>query len=161
MALDRTYFNTLTDGVAGTPVDKAMIDAIYDDVDAALALIPPVGTPTNWTVIDGSGAALTITNNTQAKAIKIGQLVIAFLDINYPATANGSNAVLGGLPYTAHATAYGAFVFSRMSESTLKQGQISPSGTTITLYDQTGSNVTNATMSGDLIKGMAVYLASS
>lgn len=42
MALDRTYFNSLVDDTGagdGTPVDKAMIDAIYDDVDAALAVV--------------------------------------------------------------------------------------------------------------------------
>lgn len=46
MALDRTYFNTLTDETSpglGTPVDKAMIDAIYDDVDAILGAIDDEG----------------------------------------------------------------------------------------------------------------------
>ena len=46
MALSRTYYNTLVDdtGVGdGTPVDKAMIDAIYDDVDNVLDAIDDNG----------------------------------------------------------------------------------------------------------------------
>jgi hypothetical protein len=74
MALSRTYFNTLVDETSpgsGTIIDKTMIDAIYDDIDAALAIVggaqvAAVSLATNQTttsssLVDVTSATLTMT----------------------------------------------------------------------------------------------------
>jgi len=63
MALDRTWYNALVDdngtNTTGTLVNKAFIDAIYDDVDAALANLVVSGTLSvgGSTATFGSGTA--------------------------------------------------------------------------------------------------------
>ena len=56
-----------------------------------------------WTPADGSGAGLSIANN-GSQYVKAGQLVIVSLDATYPVTADGSSAVISGLPFTNQAT---------------------------------------------------------
>ena len=50
-----------------------------------------------WTPVDGSGASLTFTNNTGIY-IRFGKLVWVSGRVDYPVTANGSAAVISGLP---------------------------------------------------------------
>lgn len=52
-----------------------------------------------FTPIDSSGASLTFSSAT-GEYLRIGNVVICDFSVTYPATANGSNAVIGGLPFT-------------------------------------------------------------
>jgi hypothetical protein len=56
-----------------------------------------------WTPADGSGAGLTFTS-VEAYYIKIGQSVTATARFTYPATADGTVNVIGGLPFTIQDT---------------------------------------------------------
>lgn len=110
MALSRTYFNTLvneTSPGSGTPIDITMIDAIYDDIDAALAALGNISasayhnttqsiTTATWTQLsfnsedfDNGGFHDTVTNN--------GRLTV-------PASQGGRYVIVGSAVIAAHAT---------------------------------------------------------
>ncbi len=111
-----------------------------------------------WTPTDGSGAGLTLTTSESAY-IKVGQLVVIQGYITYPTTADGSNAVIGGLPfvspYNANGgcavwTTYGALTVS--TEATFQH---------LLLWTPTGAHITNADMSGKNLSLMAFYRTSA
>jgi hypothetical protein len=74
-----------------TPASKysTIIDFINGGVEAD-----------TWTPSDVSGAGLVFTNVT-ATYTKIGRLVVMFLSLIFPATANAANVKIGGFPYAA------------------------------------------------------------
>lgn len=92
------------------------LNTIFDDIDAALgsgasgAALNPLSIKLGsgstlstyvkgtWTPTDQSGAGLTFTVN-HAVYIRIGDLVTVQAEITYPATADVSSAVIGGLPF--------------------------------------------------------------
>jgi hypothetical protein len=53
-----------------------------------------------WTPVDGSGAALSFTLEGTASYVKIGRVCTATCFVIYPSTANGTNASIGGFPFT-------------------------------------------------------------
>ena len=55
-----------------------------------------------WTPIDSSGASLTFAT-AGGLYTKIGRLVYWQMSVTYPVTADGSAAVIGGLPFSANA----------------------------------------------------------
>jgi hypothetical protein len=70
----------------------------------AQPLPPPSNTPapaytfgSSWKPTDSSGAGLTF-NNVAANFVVIGNFVFAYATLNYPSTADGNNAQIGGLP---------------------------------------------------------------
>jgi hypothetical protein len=78
MPLSRSYFNTLVDDTGsgnGTPVDKAMIDAIYDDIDAAL-------------VVNMSAETSTVYNGAVALTPKFAKIA---------ASSSGNNALVAAV----------------------------------------------------------------
>ena len=104
-----------------------------------------------WTPTDASGASLSLT---VARAIyrKIGSLVFLQAEIVYPVTANGSQAVLGGLPFAtvAHGQACGSQTVSGVA------------GASAIFTDDTGASEifnsqTNAQLSGKTIDISLVY----
>jgi len=63
-----------------------------------------------WTPTDASGAGLTLTID-NARYTKIGRQVIASAQIQYPATADTNNAIIGGLPFaTAASTSFAGVI---------------------------------------------------
>ena len=101
-----------------------------------------------WTPIDSSGAGLSLT--AAGSYTQIGDVVIAWCNITYPATANGSNAIIGGLPVSGGGnTKNGAnVVFSNVA--TLRYALMNgggSAGTTVNLYNSSGVAITNAAMS--------------
>lgn len=98
---------------------------------------------------DASGAALAFTVNGTATYIKIGQLVVIALDITYPATANGSNSLIGALPFTIlNSTNVGAAVgFTTVATGMNGNGVLNT--TTIEPRNPaSGTRYTNAQLSG-------------
>jgi len=96
-----------------------------------------------WTPIDSSGAGLSLT--AAGTYTRIGR--IALCQVVYPSTANGSNAIIGGLPFTAANSAQqvGGSV-SYTSVATLSRVLVNFNATTFTLYSATGGAITNVTM---------------
>lgn len=85
MPLSRSYFNTLVNETtpgSGTPVDIAMIDAIYDDVDAALAAIDTA------MVVHMSAETSTVYNGAVALTPKFAKIAAA---------SSGNNALVAAV----------------------------------------------------------------
>lgn len=101
---------------------------------------------------DGSGAGLVLTS-VAGSYVKIGRQVEIWLKATYPVTANGSNAVLGGLPFACSTddVSRGGLHRGATSESTFVGALMVAGGTTLDLRSATGANITNATMSTDFL----------
>lgn len=110
-----------------------------------------------WTPNDASGAGLSFTLNSTHRYVKIGILVTFFFDVEYPATANGSNAAVGGLPFTCSSTTFGLGVPGFTTSTTLIIGLINKSTTTMLLFALGAVAKTNAQMSTLRIVGTGVY----
>lgn len=118
-----------------------------------------------WTPTDGSGAGLSLTT-TNARYVKVGKLVTVMAGtITYPATASGSQAVIGGLPFTS--ASGGSWVsgayFSYTSGTLDVGGLVAANATTVSLYDKANSSTaTNAELTGAILYGMtATYTAAA
>lgn len=100
-----------------------------------------------WTPTDASGAGLSLTG-ASGTFIKIGGLVFVTGQCTYPATANASAMVLGGLPYTSGA-AYAALSIVACPVGFAAFAQVIPSSNTIAATRQfTGVGILNSEMSG-------------
>lgn len=110
-----------------------------------------------WTPADGSGASLTLANVAGAYT-KIGNMVFAYARFDYPATANGSNNTISGLPFTAGAGSRSQMGFiSYSTNSTARYAANNPSATTFAVYDSSGTALTNAQMASKVYLVMLCY----
>jgi hypothetical protein len=110
MAINRAPFNALVDddgsNTLGTPWNKAAIaGVILDPVDAAL-LAPIVA----WTPIDAGGGGIVFQPGTAAWYTRTGNLISFWGQVQYPATASGAEAKIGGLPVIVGYIHSGAFI---------------------------------------------------
>lgn len=106
-----------------------------------------------WTPVDASAGALTFTNNAGTYE-KIGRQFRASCFLTYPANADGSNALVGGLPFTvANANEARQGYISLCGEVTAFQ--LTPPGgtTTFNIRGAANANITNLTMSTDSFAG--------
>jgi hypothetical protein len=113
-----------------------------------------------WTPIDSSGAGL-VFSNVSGSYIKIGRLVQAWGRADYPATGSGSNAAIGGLPFTAAGAPNGAGFFSFHTIGSATNIQVNAGGTTLTLTDTSGTTKTNTNLSSKIMTFSLSYLASA
>jgi len=113
-----------------------------------------------WTPSDGSGAGLTL-SSTSAAYVKIGQQVTAWAEFTYPVTANGSSVRINGLPAPTHTTPTNggscALGFTDVGFIVTAQAV----GSSIFLYDTSGSNQINSAFSGKSFRLTCTYRASS
>lgn len=115
--------------------------------------------PTGWTPADGSGAALAFVG-VSANYVRLGNLVFAYFSLTYPATADGSNAVVSGLPIAVPAPAYATGPAAVSASGGAIAVILSPvaGGSTAAFFNHaTGAAVTNANLSGLTLRGMLVY----
>ena len=97
-----------------------------------------------WTPTDASGAGLTITDG-GCTYTKVGRLVTLVAKITYPSTVNGSNAQIGGFPFSSGAADIPCNI-GYSSISLALMSFLNGSGTAASFFTP-GANVTNATMS--------------
>ena len=115
----------------------------------------------NWVPIDASGAGLIFTGVTGYWQ-RIGKMVTCWCTLTFPATADASFALIGGLPFTianvAVMRASGIVTFSNNSGV----AYVYPvnNSTTFPLNAPDGSGVTNATASGSQFGFVITYLPS-
>jgi hypothetical protein len=110
-----------------------------------------------WTPTDGSGAglALTVANATYTR---IGRLVTANFAITYPATADVTNARIGGLPFASSSAGFSfPMAVSTCQTGICKSGLVDTSATTFLLLDTTATPLTNVQMSGLFLRGTVIY----
>lgn len=116
-----------------------------------------------WTPADGSGAGLALTVNGTAQYVKAGQFVIASGAVTYPATADGTSAKVSGLPFTAQNTTtnHYAAAISFTNYGTAITGLVDSNGTGVTFWNFSGVQISNANLSGKIVRFTAVYRASA
>ncbi len=120
-----------------------------------------------WTPSDGSGAGLSLTNNTTATYTKTGRFVHIQFDVTFPSTSNTSDAQLNGIPFNL-AIPYGTGVVG-WTDKDSANGVYCHIGTGNTVYmmDNSASNssgtqhLDNNELSGKRVIGMATYYAAT
>lgn len=155
-----TGITSLGTGVAtflGTPSSANLASALTDESGTGLVTFSTG--PTAWTPADASGASLSTTNN-GSFYYKVGKQVILCLDVTYPSTANGSTALLSGLPFTATGTlANNVFNFPvTFSAGATHVITITAGGTNLEFINSSsGSAFTNANLTANRCKATLIY----
>jgi hypothetical protein len=111
-----------------------------------------------WTPTDASGAGLSFTLlANSAKYTKIGRVVHAQFALDYPATASGAQASIGGLPFTIGTGAgQGGFtVYSNYASVPSLNG--APATTQFYIYIGGAVGLNNVNLSGLSLRGTLVY----
>jgi hypothetical protein len=112
-----------------------------------------------WTPTDNSGAGLSFTVN-GATYVKVGQLVTAWCQINYPSTASTNGASITGLPFTvAGQDIYGGF--TRYSTYGYVYPTLGASGVSGSLYTTGGSQIQNTNLSTKRVDFTYVYRSNA
>ena len=110
-----------------------------------------------WTPVDGSGAGLTLTTNTTSTYTKCGNMVIAFASVNYPSTANGQQAAIGGLPFTTASSGFAGATPRFTDRSFMHFGAMNVNTTRADIYQLSGGAPTNANFSSGRTDLMFIY----
>ena len=109
-----------------------------------------------WTPVDGSGAGLTFAS-AEGRYTKIGRIVIAQFAVVYPATADTSQASIGGLPSTIGSGAvHGGFI-SYTTYSSIFSLSAAPSTSLFYMYVGSGSDLGNDDLTGASVRGTIIY----
>jgi len=116
-----------------------------------------------WTPTDGSGAGLTFSQN-RGSYTKIGREVICYMAVQYPSTANGNNAQINGLPFSAVTAAADSGFGGSISFTNLDQNYAFLMGNGVThliTHTYAGSRITNATFSTKVMYVVIQYQTST
>jgi hypothetical protein len=163
-------------GAAGTFMRSDAAPAVQKGTNAQFGIIEGDGTTITcvagvcstvltqtigtWSPIDGSGAGLTFTSIV-AGYTQIGNMVFAYFNLTYPATATTNNAQINGLPVTSANSAAARQCFVTYSnDTTLRYVINSQNSTSILLYNSSGAPVTNVQMSGNNLIAECIYPAT-
>ena len=114
-----------------------------------------------WTPVDASGTLGAALAFAVGNYSKIGRMVFASFMITYPASANTNTASIGGLPFssmTGNQTSGSAIAYTDFGSfiSVLN----SAGGSTMLLGNASGAFLTNANMSGKIIRGTVSYMTA-
>lgn len=113
-----------------------------------------------WTPTDASGAGLTFSVGS-GTYVKIGQLVMATFSITYPATADATENLIGGLPFTtANVQGQGGFI-AQTSEGPGLTPLVVLSSTTFRFRTDPDTVTANSALSSDFIRGTLIYRATA
>lgn len=155
--------NLLLNGDYALNATDRTITLIYDGTNwREVARSVSASSDGTWTPSDASGAGLTIAATGVCAYTKTGKQVNVYGYITWPVTANGTNALLGGLPFTSGTmyggglpawTDYGTPGFTVMVDASSTQLQFFAIGTT--------TRLTNANLSGKTMRLVLSYEAAS
>lgn len=109
-----------------------------------------------WTPIDVSGAGL-VFPSVVGTYTKIGNRVCIDVLAQYPVTANGAIATIGGLPFVCNAITAGALAPRFINAAFTYTLNIPLSNTTINMFTNTGVGVTNANLSNTFVAASGIY----
>lgn len=133
--------------------------AAVDVVQPQTGDLSDVVSPSVWTPSDASGGGLTLSFSGN-RYVRIGKLAIVSAAITYPATADGNNASLGGLPVAVFSNAIGTVTFGFCNfASGGFQGNAAGGATTIQFYVN-GTQQTNANLSGKSFNLTMAYISN-
>ena len=110
-----------------------------------------------WTPTDVSGASLSFTSPLGTYT-RIGRMFIAGFSLTYPATADGAQANIGGVPFTIANSATARTGVISFSATALQLVYCTPSngGTDFFTINTAGAIPTNALMSGTTLRGAII-----
>lgn len=117
---------------------------------------------TTWTPADGSGALLTFTG-VSANYERHGNMIFCYFALTYPATANGSAAIISGFPIAVPNQPYGqtTTVLGVSGGSNAVQLVMIQNTSTAKLVNAAGgAALTNANLSGLTLTGLITYPAA-
>lgn len=117
---------------------------------------------TSWTPTDASGAGLVFTG-VSATATRLGNLVFASATLTYPVTADGTAALIAGLPFPAANHAYAAvpsIILPNGGTITLVIAPVANTNTGKIWRPDTGAAVPNSALSGLTISFILTYSAT-
>jgi hypothetical protein len=136
---------------AGTPivVDTSTGD-LYTLVGSAVTRSARVASSGSWTPTDASGALLTFTTLVAATYTHSNGVVTAAFAIQYPVTASGANAVIGGLPVTVGSSYGGGVPYTDAAVAIIVAPN--PASTICTVVPTFGGGaITNLQLSGKIV----------
>lgn len=115
-----------------------------------------------WTPTDASGAGLVLVLGSCTVTRAFG-MVFAEFDITYPATADASNSLIGGLPFTSANTTNNCYANGISNNSgTAAVAMVVKNATTFGFSSASaGTNILNSTLSGKVLRGIVIYRAAS
>lgn len=119
----------------------------------------PFVAATSWTPTDGSGAGLSF-SGVHANYVRMGNIVFAYFSVTYPATADGSAAIISGLPVAVPNQAYAQGPAPMWVSGGSIAVILAPVQATLTaafINHATAAAVTNANLSGLTVRGMLIY----
>lgn len=147
------FYDVQTPGAGGLKATAAQIAAYTKTT------LQTIG---SWTPVDASGASLTF-SSVSANYTQIGNIVFAYGELTYPATANGSVAIIGGLPVSIPNQPYaqGGCIIGFRSSSVVLNGTYTIQNTaTFAFITGTSMLATNAQMTGVTITFNCIYPAA-
>ncbi|MDB2522272.1 hypothetical protein N9X16_04585, partial [Planktomarina temperata] len=106
-----------------------------------------------WTPTDASGDGLTLATNGSSYT-KVGRLCYIYAYITYPSTASGSNQGIGGLPFTAKASATYAQLTVRVTSNTVSASNLTfqvTTGNTVGIIHSGAAAIVNSDLSTESI----------
>jgi hypothetical protein len=111
-----------------------------------------------WTPADASGAGLSF-SNVDAAYQTIGNFVHAYFSLTYPATADGTLTLIGGLPINAVNGNRGnvACVLQNDTVSFLTFGVMVKNTKTFGIWSASAGHFTNANLSTHTFSGIIIY----
>jgi hypothetical protein len=110
-----------------------------------------------WTPIDGSGASLSLTNETTATYTKVGRIVTVQWAVKYPVTASTAQVAIGGLPFTIASGSYSGISISQSEYTTAITAGGGGGGTAFSAYTYGNSAVQNVSFSTLRLRGSFTY----
>lgn len=133
----------------------------------SLSQIPVTGNPVGdlvgtWVPADVSGAGL-VFSGVSGFYLKKGRLVYVTASLIYPATADGTAAQIGGLPFTNSSNASGAFaqVSTCTAGGVIPYIKINPSATNMNLRTLGGANYPNSSFTGTQLDFSGIYQSTT
>jgi hypothetical protein len=130
-------------------VDENPADSVGDNAGTTFSL--------SWTPSDVSGASLSFAS-VDCKYVKDADKVTVWGTLTFPATANGSSATIGGLPFAPLAGMAGGANSVITDSSAAQKVRLVPGQTYFFLTDNVDAAQTNATCSGKYFRFTATYL---
>ena len=118
--------------------------------------------PTSWTPADGSGAALSF-SSVSANYTRLANMVFAYFALTYPSTADGSSAVISGLPVAVPNQPYAqgpAAIWTSGGSIAVILHPIQNGSTAAFLNQASAAAVTNADLSTLTVRGCLIYPAA-
>lgn len=110
-----------------------------------------------FTPVDASGAGLAFVSAVGFYT-KIGNRVLIDLTVQYPATASGLAAAIGGLPFICSASTAGAMASRFQNAGLTYTVNITATTAAVGMWTNVGAAVTNAQLSGSFVAAGGQYM---